>query len=55
MKKAEGELWELAKQCGSTVEALRQANGLEDDLIREQRLLLIPTGRAVYADGEDEA
>ena len=55
VKKAEGELWELAKQCGSTVEALRQANGLEDDQIREQRLLLIPTGRAVYADGEDEA
>lgn len=34
-------LWELAKKCGSTVEAIRSANGLEDDP-ESDRMLLIP-------------
>lgn len=34
-------LWELAKNCGSTVDAIRDANGLEADPVPD-RLLLIP-------------
>ncbi|MBQ7800739.1 MAG: DUF3794 domain-containing protein [Oscillospiraceae bacterium] len=38
----EGEkLWELAKRCGSTVGAIRQANGLEEEP-SEDRILLVP-------------
>lgn len=37
----DGNLWELAKRCGSTVDAIRQANGLEDDPA-ENQMLLIP-------------
>ena len=33
-------LWDLAKRCGSTVSAIRAANGLEEELIREQMLLV---------------
>ncbi len=35
-------LWQLAKRCGSTVEAIRSANGLGDDEENPGRLLLIP-------------
>lgn len=35
-------LWELAKECGSTVQAIYQANGLQEEPA-ENRLLLIPT------------
>ena len=34
-------LWELAKECGSTVEAICKANGLQEEP-RDDRLLLIP-------------
>lgn len=34
-------LWELAKSCGSTVDAIRSANGLTQDP-PEERMLLIP-------------
>lgn len=34
-------LWQLAKRCGSTVGAIRQANGLEEEP-DENRMLLIP-------------
>ena len=34
-------LWEIAKSCGSTVEAIKEANQLEDDPGQEL-LLLIP-------------
>ena len=34
-------LWDLAKRCGSTVSAIRAANGLEGEPIRG-RMLLIP-------------
>ena len=34
-------LWELAKQYGSTVEQIRQANGLEDGIPKD-KMLLIP-------------
>ena len=36
-----GGLWELAKSCGSTVEAIRRANGLEAEP-ENGRMLLIP-------------
>ena len=36
------DLWELAKQTGSTVEMIRQANGLTEDPDPD-RMLLIPT------------
>lgn len=35
-------LWQLAKRCGSTVEAIRSANGLGEDEENLERLLLIP-------------
>lgn len=35
-------LWDLAKAVGSTVRAIREANGLEDDSMEEGALLLIP-------------
>ena len=34
-------LWDMAKVCGSTEEAIRQANGLSEDPAPE-RMLLIP-------------
>lgn len=34
-------LWDLAKRCGSTVSAIRAANGLDADPVQE-RMLLIP-------------
>ena len=34
-------LWDLAKRCGSTVAAIRAANGLEGEPVKE-RMLLIP-------------
>lgn len=37
----EGSLWELAKRSGSTVDAIRMANGLDDGPL-DDRLLLIP-------------
>lgn len=33
-------LWELAKGCGSTVSAIRQANGLDDQAVAGQMLLI---------------
>lgn len=40
-KKGESSLWDMAKQCGSTVEAICQANGLTEDA-EDDRFLLIP-------------
>lgn len=40
-KAGESSLWELAKSSGSTVEAIRQANGLEGEYVGD-RMLLIP-------------
>lgn len=37
----EGSLWELAKGSGSTVDAIRKANGLSDEPL-DDRILLIP-------------
>lgn len=37
----EGSLWEIAKDTGSTVSAIRKANGLNDEPL-DDRLLLIP-------------
>ena len=37
----EDDLWNLAKKCGSTVEAIREANGLQEEAAPD-RLLLIP-------------
>ena len=48
-----GELWEIAKRNGSTVRAIRAANGLEDKVLTEERLLLIPSGRGA-AEAEEE-
>lgn len=38
----DGSLWELAKSCGSTVNAIRDANRLETDSLQPNRMLLIP-------------
>jgi len=35
-------LWDVAKRSGSTVRAIREANGIDSDEITEQTLLLIP-------------
>ena len=41
LRKANGmSLWELAKKCGSTVDAIRQANGLEGEPEAEQMLII---------------
>ena len=40
-RKGEGSLWQLAKDCGSTVDAIRAANALAQDP-EEQQMLLIP-------------
>ena len=37
----EESLWDMAKRCGSTVEAIREANGLQD-IPEPERMLLIP-------------
>lgn len=37
-----GELWEIAKQYGTTMDTIRAANGLKDNLIDDGVLLLIP-------------
>lgn len=39
--RSNGDLWAIAKRCGSTVAAIRQANGLEGEPETE-RMLLIP-------------
>lgn len=39
----DGGLWHIAKQTGSTMEAIRQANGLQGDPAQGQ-MLLIPIG-----------
>ena len=33
-------LWELAKDCGSTVSAIREANGLDEEAVAGQMLLI---------------
>lgn len=40
-RSAEQSLWELAKSCGSTVEAICRANGISDEPVQD-RILLIP-------------
>jgi len=40
LRRAEGSLWETAKQSGSTVDAIRQANGLEKEPVPGQMLLI---------------
>lgn len=54
VRRGSGQLWELAKENGSTVAALRAANGLDADALEEERLLLIPTGQAARAAKEEE-
>ena len=34
-------LWQLAKRCGSTMEAIREANGIQEEP-EQDRMLLIP-------------
>jgi hypothetical protein len=34
-------LWEIARSCGSTVDAIRKVNGVEGEL-EEDQMLLIP-------------
>ena len=53
VRTASGELWDLARSYGSTVQAIQTANGLEQDSLKEARLLLIPVGRAVMTMEED--
>ncbi|MBR7010725.1 MAG: DUF3794 domain-containing protein [Oscillospiraceae bacterium] len=53
VRAASGELWQIARENGSTVRAIQTANGLEESCLREERLLLIPTGRGVTSIGEE--
>ena len=46
---ASGELWQIARDNGSTVRAIQTANELEEAALSRERLLLIPTGRGVDA------
>ena len=48
-----GELWDLARDNGSTVRAIQRANELEELCLSRERLLLIPTGRGVMQEEED--
>lgn len=50
---ASGELWEIARDNQSTIQAIRSANGLEGESLSQEQLLLIPTGRGVSV-GEEE-
>ena len=40
------DLWEIAKVCGATEEAIMEANQMEDPHILANRMLLIPMGRS---------
>ena len=51
--RAAGDLWDIARDNGSTVRAIREANELSDRVLTEERLLLIPTGRAAAAEEEE--
>lgn len=55
VRRGKGPLWDLAKENGSTVEALQAANHLDTDVLEEERLLLIPTGLAARTAKEEEA
>ncbi len=47
VRAASGDLWEIARENGSTVQAIQTANELEEACLTRERLLLIPTGRGV--------
>ena len=49
VRKTSGDLWEIARDNGSTVRAIQIANDLDQDAIPEKRLLLIPVGRGVLS------
>ncbi len=53
IRSVSGDLWEIARDNGSTVRAIQAANELEDACISQERLLLIPTGRGANAMEED--
>ena len=40
-RKEKASLWDIAKSCGSTVDAIRKANGIQEEP-EENQLLLIP-------------
>ena len=48
-----GELWQIARDNGSTVRAIQTANGMEEARLQEERMLLIPTGRGVMSIEEE--
>ena len=47
VRSASGDLWEIARDNGSTVRAIQTANELDEVCLGRERLLLIPTGRGV--------
>lgn len=47
VRSVSGDLWEIARDNGSTVRAIQTANELEEACLARERLLLIPTGRGV--------
>ena len=53
VRAASGELWQIARDNGSTVRAIQIANALEENSLQEERLLLIPTGRGVTSIEEE--
>lgn len=55
IRSAAGDLWQIARDNGSTVRAIRSANELEEVCLTRERLLLIPTGRGVITMEEEQA
>lgn len=47
VQNASGNLWELARDHGSTIRAIQTANELDQTSLSEERMLLIPVGRGV--------
>ena len=54
VRSVSGDLWEIARDNGSTVRAIRTANELEEACLARERLLLIPTGRGVNTLEEEK-
>ena len=48
-----GDLWDIARDNGSTVQAIQRANELEEACMNQERLLLIPTGQGVSTVEEE--
>ena len=54
VRSVSGDLWEIARDNGSTVRAIQSANELEELCLSRERLLLIPTGPGVITMEEEQ-